>query len=283
MTPTPDLRPDWGELLARRTGVAPSLLGYSRVIDAWAETITPTAALGWSEAECRRTWAEGTPIVVAAPPDLEAAAIEDLLGMAMEIVAESQPAGEGLDRLAAAWDRGEVTPHSFLPTPGQEGTLEAAPELGEALVTFLAIVTLRPALETYLAGCRAHLRDSDWDRGVCPFCGAPPGFADVVEDGRRRLACHVCGGAWTFTRLRCPFCGDADTRNLARLDFEAAADQGYFISTCGTCRGYLKELDRRVRWNGGPALIEDWGSPHFDLACIRTGYRRPARPVILAG
>lgn len=39
--------------------------------------------------------------------------------------------------------------------------------------------------------------------------------------------------------------------------------------------GYLKELDRRVRWNAGSALIEDWSSPHLDLTAHRTGYWRP--------
>jgi len=33
--------------------------------------------------------------------------------------------------------------------------------------------------------------------------------------------------------------------------------------------------ERRVRWNAGSALIEDWGSPHFDLTAHRTGYWRP--------
>jgi FdhE protein len=150
------------------------------------------------------------------------------------------------------------------------------------VVAFIALAMLRPRLEPYFAHCREHLAEGDWAFGVCPLCGGPPAFADVVEDGRRRLACHVCGGAWTFPRLRCPFCGDAETKHLGRLDFEASSDQGYFISTCAGCRGYIKELDRRVRWNGGPALVEDWGSPHFDLACSRAGYLRPAGPVILA-
>jgi len=130
--------------------------------------------------------------------------------------------------------------------------------------------------------CREHLSDHDWVLGVCPFCGAPPRFSDVADDGRRRLACHLCGAAaWIFTRLRCPFCGNEDTKDLGRLDFEAAADQGYFISTCTQCRAYLKEVDRRVRWNAGPALVEDWGSPHFDLVAAGAGYWRPAAPVIL--
>jgi len=278
-----DLREAWSELIERRPGLSSSVHAYGRVFEAWVEASPPAAPLGWTEEDCRRSWANGIPLAVAAPPDIASAAIEDLLGLAMEIVGGVRDdAAVALGRLAEQWDRGEVTPGSLLATPGRVAALPI-PGLDESITAFLAIVALRPSLQGYLDACRAHLRDADWDRGVCPFCGAPPGFAEVIEDGRRRLACHVCGGAWTFRRLRCPFCGDDATRNLGRLDFEAPADQGYFISTCARCRGYVKELDQRVRWNGGPPLVEDWGSPHFDLACVRAGYQRPAGPVILAG
>jgi hypothetical protein len=278
-----DLRAGWSDLLERRSGLSGALRAYGRVFDAWADAPAPATPLDWTERECRRSWEGGIPLAVTAPPEIESDEIEDLLGLAVEIAADARrDAARGLGQLAAAWDRHEITPRSLLATPGRVAALDTIPDLDEGIAAFLAIVALRPSLETYLHGCRAHLRDADWDRGVCPFCGAPPGFAEVIEDGRRRLACHVCGGAWTFPRLRCPFCGDDATRNLGRLDFEAAADQGYFVSTCASCRGYIKELDQRVRWNGGPALIEDWGSPHVDLACSRVGYQRPAAPVILA-
>lgn len=192
-------------------------------------------------------------------------------------------AAGGLRRFAEGWDAGTITPASLFPARGRIGTLDAAVDLGDDVVSFIALATLRPRLEPYFAGCRAHLAEGDWGLGICPFCGATPGFADVAEDGRRRLACHVCGGTWVFPRFRCPFCGDEETKNLGRLDFEEPSDQGYFVSTCAGCRGYIKEIDRRVRWNGGPPLIEDWGSPHFDLACGRAGYTRPGAPVILGG
>jgi len=51
-------------------------------------------------------------------------------------------------------------------------------------------------------------------------------------------------------------------------------DEGYSISTCKACHGYLKEVDRRLRWNAGSALVEDWGSPHLDLFAHRAGYWR---------
>ena len=278
-----DLREAWAELLARRSPLAASLSIYTRVLDAWAEVPAAIVPLEWSATESRRTWAEGMPIDAAAPPAIDPAAIEDLLGVAMEVVAEARDdARPGLGRLAEAWDRGEVTPRSLLPTPGRISGLDMTPAIDDDASAFLSVVALRPSLEAYHDTIRPYLRDADWDRGRCPCCGAAPGFAEVTEQGHRRLACHVCGGAWTFTRLRCPFCGEAETRNLGRLDFEAAPDQGYFVSTCSSCRGYIKELDRRVRWNGGPPVLEDWASPHVDLACERAGYRRPGWPVILA-
>src|SRR2546430_13267038 len=53
-----------------------------------------------------------------------------------------------------------------------------------------------------------------------------------------------CGGSWTASRVWCSFCGNTDTEDLRRLEPESG-DEGYFISACIKCRGYLKELDRR--------------------------------------
>src|SRR5439155_550529 len=81
----------------------------------------------------------------------------------------------------------------------------------------------------------------------------PPGFADLLEDGRRRLACHLCDTSWTFGRLACPLCGNRTSTDLVRLLAEGA-DEGYVIAACRARRGYVKELDRRLRWNAGSAL-----------------------------
>jgi hypothetical protein len=279
-----DLREGWADVLARRSAFASTLAIYSRLIDDWARTDPGVRALEWSAEACRSRWSVGEPLLAAAPPALDAGALEESVSRALELVAEVRAdAVAGLGQFAEAWDRGSIVPASLFPRGGRIGPLEDSVSLGGDVVDFIAIATLRPRLESYFARCRDHLSEGDWELGICPFCGAPPGFADVVEDGRRRLACHVCGGAWAFRRFRCPFCGEAETKNLGRRDFEERSDQGYFISTCASCCGYIKELDRRVRWNGGPALLEDWGSPHFDLACGRAGYARPVAPVILAG
>ena len=115
--------------------------------------------------------------------------------------------------------------------------------------------------------------------GHLPCCGAPPGFADLLADGRRQLACHLCDTRWTFARLVCPLCGNRTARDFVRLLAEDA-DEGYAIGACRACRGYVKELDRRLRWNAGSALVEDWGSPHLDLIAHRHEYWRPIPTLI---
>ena len=275
---SPDLREEWADLLSRRPEFAATLAPYGDLVERWArwEPGRPLA-LGWTAAECRERWARGVPLVAAAPPAIRADQIEDLLAAAMDhLAALGDGVVPGLQRLAQAWDAGRLGPAALLPAPGRIGSPALAELTGlpAGALEFLACGSLRPALEAYCAPCRAHLDDFAWALGVCPFCGAPPGFADVIEDGRRRLACHLCGGGWLFSRTRCPFCGTERTQDLVRLEPEAR-DQGYLVIGCDACGSYLKELDRRVRWNGRSALVEDWGSPHFDLVARRAGYHRP--------
>ena len=271
-----DLRSAWTEILARRRDLAPTLMPYADILEGWATT-THAPARPWSAADCADSWQRGVPLAIASPPRIAPADIEELLGGVMEQLAALDPRrAPALQRLAVAWDAGAVTPASLLPTREGigDGAAEAASGLDAPSMAVLACAAVRPSLESWLSPARDHLAGAEWGRGVCPFCGAPPGFIDVVEGGHRRLACHFCGGAWGFAKLRCPLCGVEGTDALYRLKAEGA-DEGYVVSGCRRCRGYLKELDRRERWNGGPALLEDWSTPHLDVVARREGYSKP--------
>lgn len=271
-----DFRAEWAELLRRRPVLAPSLRIYGAVLEAWAawapEAVVP---LAWGHAQCSARWERGVPLLAEAPPPCAPADLEPLLGAVMEALATLGPGlAAPLQRFAEAWDRSEVALEALLPAPGRLGSPEAETRLGltPGLPGLLAVASLRPVLDAYFAGTRPHLGDA-WALGICPFCGAPPAWADLVEDGHRRLACHLCGAGWRVPRLACSYCGSLDAKDAVRLQAEGA-DEGYGIAACGRCQGYLKELDRRVRWNAGAALVEDWGSPHLDLVAERKGYWR---------
>ena len=281
----PDLNEAWLDLLQRRPTFREALAVYGEILEAWARwsPSRPLTAIE-SATACRERWEQGVPLVAAAADTLRPVDVEDLVGGAMEALARTLPdLAPSLQRLADAWDSGRVGPATLLPTPGRvgSGVVEEASGLAPDVVALLATLGLRPALEAVYAGVREHLPEGVWTLGICPFCGGPPGFADVVEDGRRRLACNLCGGAWIFAKLRCPFCGAEGAQHMVRLTPEEAREEGYVISGCRECHAYVKELDRRVRWNGGPPLVEDWGSPHFDLIARRHGYWRPDASLVL--
>jgi len=278
-----DLREEWTDLLGRRPAFRETLGFYTELIESWSRWWPSQPVVSdVDEASARRCWARGEPVLATHPPLIKAEDLEDVLALIMERVGENVPdARPALQRFADVWDDGTITPSALLPTPGRVGTgeVESASGLRPDLVAFLAAGSLRPALEPYIAPCRVYLRADDWRQGTCPFCGAPPAFADVLENGQRNLCCHFCGGHWEFARACCPFCGTEHASELARLELEDK-EQGYVVWGCRTCRGYIKELDRRVRWNGRSGLVEDWGSPHFDLAAMRSGFWRPIPPLI---
>lgn len=271
------LAAEWEAVRGRRSVFGESLGFWTAILEGWMRWKAGIPEpLDWSEGVCRRCWERGAPLLAEARPVFDREAVEDLLGPVMERLSAAGPeAGEALRRLAVAWDDGEVGPEVLLPP--REG--DAADVLQERfglrgrLGAFLAPAALRPALETWFERTR-EVPDGLWTRGICPWCGAFAFYGDLIEDGRRRLSCQLCGGAWIGPRLRCPFCETWDSKDLVRLVAEDA-EEGYFIEACRACRGYLKGVDRRQRWNAGSPLVEDWSSPHLDLYAAREGYRRP--------
>lgn len=280
------LRAEWDDLLTRRSSLSESLALWTAVIDVWARWRPgEIPVLRWSADECRGWWERGLPLLSGAPLSLPASDVEELIGPVIEILAGvGADEMEALSRFAEAWDQGEVTLSMLLPGVGKEATasLQERTGLSSDLLGFLVHGSLRPVLEVHFGEVRPYLSEGVWDRGACPFCGSAPSFADLLESGQRRLACHLCGGTWTFARLKCPFCENWNAKDLVRLMGEEQ-EEGYFVEACLVCRGYLKGIDRRLRWNAGPALVEDWGSPHLDLIARRQEFWRAGPSLIQLG
>jgi hypothetical protein len=250
------------------------------VIEAWASWPDEAIAPLEDTAEiAHRSWSKGEPLLAVAQPQIDRERVEPLLAAALDVIAELEKGAVPL--FVDGWNRGDIGPTSLFPAQGRIGAIDLQNrcQLTQEALAFLAIAGLRPALSAYFARCRDVVDAGLWDQGLCPCCGGPPGFADLLEDGRRQLACHLCDTRWIFARLICPLCGNRATDDFVRLIAEDA-DEGYAIAACRACRGYIKEIDRRARWNAGPAIVEDWGSPHLDLIAHRQEYWRPLPTLI---
>ena len=279
MRETAALIAEWEDLLTRRPAFRESLGLYGTVLEAWSRwSPEGCPVLRWGVEQCRERWERGVALIREAPPAFNRDALEPLFAPLLEeLAALGEATAEAVSRFAAAWDEGRVSPSDLfpgLPTEGGEA-FGISPDL-LSLVTYLG---LRPPLEAYFAEVLPVFSGDFWDAGSCPFCAGAPSFGDFGEDGKRWLSCALCGGRWTIGRLRCPFCDNRDAKTLTRLAAEDK-EEGYLIEACDLCRGYLKGVDRRVRWNAASATIEDWGTPHLDLIASRRGYRRATPSLI---
>ena len=267
---------EWQEMLTRRRAMGDALALWTSVLDGWLGWDDPLVTpLERSAEECLEHWERDVPLLAEAAPAIAPESLEELLGPLMERLAAAGPDDAlALGRFAEAWDAGTIGPASLFPTSGKDGAPALQDEVGlpAHLAGFLAHAGLRPALETFFSRVRT-LPEGGWGRGFCPWCGGLPSYGDLLEDGRRRLSCHLCGGAWTAARLRCPFCQAWQSGDMVRLVAEGA-EEGYFVEACLSCRGYLKGVDRRERWNAASPLVEDWASPHLDYYAAREGYWR---------
>ena len=265
---------EWQEMLTRRRARGDALALWTSVLDGWRGWQDPgIEPLKSSAEECRERWGRGVPLLAEALPAIAPESLEDLLGPVMERLAAAGPEdAQALGRFAEAWDAGRIGPAALFPASGKDAALQEEFPLPAHLVGFLAHAGVRPALETFFSLVRA-LPEGGWDQGFCPWCGGLPSYGDLLEDGRRRLSCHLCGGAWTAARLRCPFCQAWQSGDMVRL-VGGGAEEGYFVEACLACRGYLKGVDRRERWNAASPLVEDWASPHLDYYAAQEGYWR---------
>ncbi len=267
---------------------------YGPVIDAWAQWAPPATRRRGRRARARRAgvaacrcWRQ-SPLALAAPD------VEDLLAVAMEAVTATRPEDAAAMRGSPTRGTpGELGPSAFFPTRGRGGGRSGAPPRDPD-------GGRRRSSPARGCGRRSSLGDSParasllaegvWTLGVCPFCGAPPGFGDIVEDGRlasglpplrRRL--DLLARAVPALRRRWP----ARPRPSRT---RRAPTKGISSRDAHACQGYVKEVDRRERWNAGarssrtgarPTSISSRagrGTGARSPRCSR--WRRPSRPFL---
>ncbi len=275
MTDLAALGAEWNRALGNRSARGWPLAFWTPILDGWLGWPAGSpAALAWTASQCRERWERAVPLIVEAPPDLDREALEAQIGPLLERLATAGYM-DALRRFAETWDAGGIGPGDLFLGAGKEGPASVGERIGvpAPILSFLAHAGLRPGLDAYFARVRGMPEDV-WRGRTCPWCNGPPAFVEVVDGGRRRLSCHLCGGAWTASAPGCAFCGTRETGAVIALS-DGGPEEGQLVEACRSCRTYLKGVDRRRRFPAASPLVEDWSTPHLDAGAMRRGYRRP--------
>lgn len=138
-----------------------------------------------------------------------------------------------------------------------------------AIFDDVAGLAIRPFLMRTLDLVNRLVRLDGWDRPWCPFCGAEPDFAVLLDDQHRALVCSRCQGRWPWEAVGCPWCL---TRDRTRLPMFASRDRRYRVYACQVCRRYLKAVD--VRHASRPAMppVDAIATLPLDAAAVQQGF-----------
>lgn len=114
------------------------------------------------------------------------------------------------------------------------------------LLNSISLTVFRPIFEICVEKKRESIKDYEWKKGYCPFCGTNPGMAKLEKEvGRRSLWCPLCGTEWVYRRIKCPFC-ENENQKLIRFFF-LEEKSPYRVDVCDKCKCYIKTIDERKR------------------------------------
>jgi formate dehydrogenase maturation protein FdhE len=152
-------------------------------------------------------------------------------------------------------------------TSGASAPGEAEPPWGPFAQAFT--LALRPFLAACAVGVLPRLDLSDWQRGVCPLCGAEPDFSVITAAGQRELVCSRCTGRWPYESVGCPFCQNDDRLRLTSF---AVRGGRYRLNACDVCLRYLKAYDERGADRPVIVAADIIATLPLDAAAMQKGY-----------
>lgn len=236
--------------------------------------------------EEKEQWEAGVPLLLVAPPSVDAASFFAVLRRVADIAVKHNPglAQDVMPVLEALPDN-PVEQELFIASVlSREGTrleqLARDAHLPREAMGFLVNHALKPIMRAYAAEAVKWSDTERWRHGICPVCGGRPSLAILEKEvGRRYLYCGLCDTRWRYKRLGCPFC-DTEAPHGQEF-FTLEGNERYRIYVCNTCRGYLKTIDERRAGEEEIDLFwEDIGTVHLDILAMREGYvNRSLEPV----
>lgn len=230
-------------------------------------------------------WGMGRPVLVAHPPQIQAAEFLRTMQLVKDIFNKHQPERRELrepvhDALAREIKQQGALVAGIL---GREETILERLGAGRGLSMEEAALLINHTsmlyLRRYASEVRARVDLNHWGHGPCPICGGRARLARLDgESGKRHLYCAACDIEWPFKRIGCPHCGNQDQDTLRFFTVEG--QDGYRVHVCAGCRGYIKTVDERVGGGvKGSLFWEDLRTGYLDMLALREGYSFVPSPV----
>ena len=129
---------------------------------------------------------------------------------------------------------------------------------------------LRPVLTRCADAVMARTDLAEWNRHICPLCGAEPDLAVITPAAERQLICSRCTARWKFHQISCPFCLNDDRSRITSL---ASRDGKYRINACDVCQRYIKAYDARRATRPVMPAVDLVATLPLDAAAIQRGYK----------
>lgn len=246
---------------------------HCRLLEAQVAATVASHAPVLTAAEAETFVEQGQPLLRTGELDLDWEVLSRLFDEVCRIAAQNRP--DLADALADIRHLPHGAPEAFRAmvsgylATGRLEEAEAASLNGE-LLSFALNQMLHPFLQIHAAALAPLVDDTQWYRSYCPVCGGRPDLAALEKDvAGRRLLCSRCDTEWVFRRVECPYCGNDDHRKLA---YHPSEDGSYRLYVCEVCKGYLKTVDRRERWQQRSLPVERVLTVGMDVAAVEAGY-----------
>jgi formate dehydrogenase accessory protein FdhE len=223
----------------------------------------------------------GIPILHDIEIGFDLQAMADLLvSLIYTIERNGGPDAVSIIRVAIEEERLNIFNVAFLAAASKKDKIvetAIAENLDPEFLWTLTQLALKPVYYA-VRGQVAHLVEGiDWDRGVCPVCGASATLGELQGNNQaKHLRCGRCGADWKASRLQCHLCENDDHHTLGFL-YTDDKPGNVRVDICDHCKGYLKVITAFSPTAPELVTLEDLATLHLDYAAQRSGYGFNAR------
>mgnify|MGYP001183760973 FL=1 len=181
-----------------------------------------------------------------------------------------------LDKIKLDILGGRIRLHEYLRIyPDAEGVIvdEWAARSGvrDGTLRFLLLNVARILLTIRAKGIALGIRDSQWDKGHCPICGAFPMLSILRDKSQRWLHCSMCGHEWRFSRVVCPFCERESPAGMNFFFLQDRKEESAFA--CEECKRYVISVHQAIGLSDVDPDITAISLLHLDLMMQQRGFR----------